>query len=85
MEDSVVRCKVRVNTVLHSKNADGSTESETVKLCAVYGPEDSENAKWSRWTPSASFEINISNPSAFGKLSKGHEFYVDFIPALKTN
>jgi len=71
---------MKVEQVLHSKNADGTTGQEQVKLGAVYGSEGSENAEWSKWTPSANFEIYINNPSAMGKLSKGHEFFVDFTP-----
>ena len=78
---AVTRCKMRVESVRRSIDAKGETESETVKLIAVYGTGDTENAKWSKWTPSASFEIQINNPGAIGKLSKGHEYFVDFIPA----
>lgn len=77
--NATIRCKMRVNTVTQSKNPDGSTESEKVDLTAVYG-DTPENKEWSKWTPSASTSITINNPDAFGKLSKGHEFYVDFIP-----
>jgi hypothetical protein len=76
----VLRCKMRVSEVTHVKNGDGSTEQERVKLSAVYGKEGTENHDWSKWTPSADFTICINNPSAFGKLSKGHEFFVDFTP-----
>lgn len=79
----VLRCKMRVSEVLDVKNADGSTSQERVKLQAVYGSEGTDNAQWSKWTPSANFEISISNPDAFGQLSNGHEFYVDFIPATE--
>ena len=79
---SVLRCKVRVSEVLHSKDADGTTSQERVKLQAVYSQDaESENAKWSKWTPNANFELYINNPDAFGKLSSGHEFFVDFTPA----
>jgi len=77
----VTRCKMRVSEVLHVKNADGSTDSERVTLHAVYGESGTENDQWSKWTPSANLSITISNPLAFGKLSNGHEFFVDFIPA----
>lgn len=77
----VLRCKVRVESVTHTMEANGSTSSERVTLVAVYGDSE-ENKQWSRWTPSASFSMTITNPPAFGKLSKGHEFYVDFTPAL---
>jgi len=77
----VLRAKMRVNQVLQSKDSNGATESEIVKLSAVTGGEGTENHDWSRWTPYATFEITITNPVAFGQLSRGHEFYVDFTPA----
>lgn len=79
--ESTLRCKMRVAEVVRSINADGSIASETVKLVAVYGAEGTENGVWSKWTPSAQFTVSINNPDAFGKLSKDHEFYVDFSPA----
>ncbi len=33
----MIRCKCRVNEVTRSIDAKGNVESETVKLCAVYG------------------------------------------------
>lgn len=78
---AVTRCKMRVNEVALIKNEDGSINQERVKLSAVYGKEGTDNAQWSKWTPSANFEITISNPGAFGKLSSGHEYFVDFVPA----
>jgi hypothetical protein len=71
---------MRVDQVLHVKNADGTTNQEQVKLRAVYGEEGSPNAEWSKFTPSANFEIFINNPRAFNQLSQGHEFFVDFTP-----
>jgi hypothetical protein len=82
MAQPVLRAKMRVGEVLHSKNADGTTDQERVKLHAVTSGS-AENKEFSKWTPAATFEIYISNPEAFGKLSSGHEFYVDFTPAPK--
>lgn len=79
-QEAVLRCKLRVTQVTHYLNADGEVDSENIKMSAVYAKEG-ENAHWSKWTPSASFDITINNPEAFGKLTKDHEFYVDFIPA----
>lgn len=76
-----LRCKMRVQSVAHYKNEDGTTSQEEVKLSAVYGADGTDNAQWSKWTPSAQFSITINNPDAFNKLSQGHEFYVDFTPA----
>lgn len=80
--EAVLRCKMRVQQVLHVKEADGSTNQEQVKLCAVYG-DSGPNKDWSKWTPSADFTIYINNPAAFNKLSAGHEFFVDFTPATE--
>jgi hypothetical protein len=80
---ATIRCKMRVASVAHYKNEDGSTSQEEVKLTAVYGPEGTDNAQWSKWTPSAQFSITINNPDAMNKLSQGHEFYVDFIAVEK--
>ena len=79
----VLRCKMRVAEVVHVKNADGTTSQERVKLSAVYGPEGTENSQWSKWTPSASFEVCINNPKAFNQLANGHEFFVDFTPVIE--
>ena len=76
----ILRAKMRVNEVIHSIEPDGSVGQESVKLTAVYA-EEGPNAEWSKFTPYAKFEITINNPDAFNHLSKGHEFYVDFIPA----
>jgi len=81
---AILRFKLMVSEVLHRKAADGSVSEERVKLSAVTGygaDKDSENAKFSKYTPIANFEIVISNPEAMNKLASGHEFYVDFIPA----
>lgn len=76
---AILRAKMQVEEVTHRLNEKGETESEIVKLRAVYG-EEGPNAEWSKWTPSAHFEIHINNPNAFKQLSNGHEFYIDFIP-----
>ncbi len=77
---AVTRCKMKVESVMQSMDSAGKVEQEVVKLRAVMG-DSPENKEWSRWTPHAQFEISISNPAAMGKLSKGHEFFVDFTPA----
>lgn len=80
---AVLRAKMRVQSVTRDIAPDGDVESERIKLIAVYGEQGSENAEWAQWTPSANFEIQINNPEAFGKLSRGHEYFVDFTPIFK--
>lgn len=82
MPSPTLRCKMRVSEVLQLKEPDGSISQERVKLQAVYG-DTPENKDWSKWTPNASFEIYINNPQAFGHLSSGHEYFVDFTSAAQ--
>jgi hypothetical protein len=83
MDGAVLRCKMRVSEVLHVKDADGSTSQERVSLCAVIGGPGTANHEWSKWTPSANFQIYVNNPKAMGKLAAGHEFFVDFTPVAE--
>lgn len=76
----VTRCKMFVTDIWQQKDSDGTIVQEKVKLSAVIGPEGSENAEWSKWTPSANFEIYINNPDAMNQLSRGNEYFVDFTP-----
>lgn len=76
----MLRCKMRVSEVSHIKDSNGKTTQERVHLAAVYGSIGTENYDWSQHTPSANFDIYISNPKAFNQLSSGHEFFVDFTP-----
>ena len=81
MDTPVLRCKMRVQSVMQNKDENGETDSEQVTLAAVYGKEGTGNAEWSKWTPCASFSITINNPAAFEQLASGHEYFVDFTPA----
>lgn len=68
----------RAKMVLESKtpNPDDPTIVD-VKFRAVYG-DGSDNASWSKWTPSGVIELQITNPAAHEPLEVGAEFYVDF-------
>ena len=77
---TVLRAKMKVESVTRVMGSEGEITQEQVKLRAVYGKENSENAQWAKYTPSATFDIFINNPDAFGQLSSGHEYFVDFIP-----
>lgn len=43
---------------------------EVVRLNCVY-TKDGANAQWSKWTPSGSLTLSISNPDAMGTLKPG--------------
>ena len=47
-----------------------------------FGPEgESEDNSYSRWTPTATLEMYITNPNLFDKFTVGQKFYVDFTEA----
>lgn len=45
------------------------------------GEPETENASFSKYTPSGQISMSITNPNAFGFFAQGAEFYVDFTPA----
>ena len=70
-----IRAKMVCEEVAKNINA-----GERVKLRAVYG-DTPENKSFSKWTPSATVEMQISNPAALGAFVPGAEYYLDFTPA----
>lgn len=75
---SQLRLKMSVHSVKSSIGPDGEKASEELSFGAVYsGDPESANAKWSKWTPSASLTMTISNPLAFDKLLPGQFVFVD--------
>jgi hypothetical protein len=90
MSKAILRAKVRVNSVLEVAVFKGDNviempkdkQSERITFDAVYSDDpNSENKQWSTWTPFFTSTMDINNPSAWGKLEKGKEYYIDFIPA----
>lgn len=76
----VVRAKFYVQSItpVPSQNPDDKTAH--VSMYAVYGNGEA-NKDWSRWTPSGSITMSITNPSAVEKFEVGKEYFVDFTPA----
>ena len=84
MEGAVLRLKMMVNTVKTVHDHEGEPYQQELALSAVYSnKEGSANAQWSKWTPSASLSMTVSNTAAFGKLKPGQFVYVDLIPTDK--
>lgn len=79
-----------MSTTMRAKLQVASVEkfagSERLKMHAVAAksyPADGsdEDNTFARFSPSASFEIHITNPALHGKFEPGQKFYVDFTPA----
>lgn len=82
--NAVLRLKCMVNTVKTVHDHEGEPAQQELALSAVYSNQSgSANAQWSKWTPSASLTMTVSNPAAFNKLRPGQFVYVDLIPCEK--
>jgi len=79
---AVLRLKCQVSGVKRISYYGNSDESEELTLNAVYTGSEA-NKQWSKYTPSASLTMTISNPLAFGKALPGQYFFVDLIPTDK--
>ena len=83
-----MRAKLQVMSVQEfNLGTDGAKTSETLNMSAVAAssyPEDGtdENNTFAKWSPSASFQIDIRNPALWGQFERGQQFYVDFTPAI---
>jgi len=69
-----MRAKVQVESVLQTG------WGEVLTLSAVYTGTKEDNS-FSEATPSAKFELTITNKELHKKFTPGQKFYVDFIPA----
>lgn len=83
MSNATLRLKMSVGSVKKVCGPDGEVMAEEIVLAAVYGPEGSPNSQWSKWTPAAGLNMQINNPSAFGKVAPGQFYFVDLIPTDK--
>lgn len=83
-ENAVLRLKMTVNRVATIHDNEGQPYQQEIALTAVYSnKEGSANAQWSKWTPSASLTMTVSNTAAFNKVQPGQFVYVDLIPTDK--
>ena len=72
----MVKAKFIVTSV--EKFQEGTeNESRAISLQAVIGTEG-DNAEWSKWTPSGSISMHITNPGAFEQFEEGKQYYVEF-------
>jgi hypothetical protein len=53
-------------------------DMEEVELMPVSGPG---NEEWTKWTPSGSVKMHITNPEAVGQFEVGKDYFLDFTPA----
>ena len=69
-----VRAKMKCTEKTGTAEAGGS-----IKLEAVYDGGD-ENSSWSKYTPSGSVTMWVTNPAAYDGFEVGQKYYIDFTP-----
>jgi hypothetical protein len=75
-----MRCKFYVNEVAQTAGGAGQPPSgEVLKMSAVYGTAG-DNTDWSKWTPSGSLQLHVTNPDAVGCFKPGDIVYIDIAP-----
>ena len=75
-----VRAKFWVTGIEHHVRLAPQEVNATVKFAAVYNNAE-ENKSWSKWTPSGTMQMQITNPSALEQFELGKEYYIDFTKA----
>ena len=80
MNEHVMRAKMRL--IAEKVWADSAaTGAKVYSFSAQYSNSPEDNS-YSKYTPSASFEMTIDNPAVQAKLKLGATYYVDFTPVL---
>lgn len=76
-----MRAKVRVTgATKHSDTYEALTFSFPSKDGAYPADGSDEDQQFSRWTPSGSLSISVTNPNLIGRFKVGDTFYLDFVP-----
>ena len=74
-----MRAKFKVDSVTTTEH------SEILEFSAVCGKfneaGDSEDNTYSKWTPTASLKMTVTNPALRGTIKPGEIFYLDFTKA----
>ena len=79
-----VRAKMVVHALTkrgHFQDGKAVTSQIDVEAAPVTGKGGDENKSYSKWTPSGSLKLTITNPDCFEFFKEGAEFYVDITPA----
>lgn len=81
----MMRAKMYVSSITQT-GSGGKLSQETVSFSCVsdkpYGPEgESEDNTFSRYSPSGTLEISITNHALHGQFKPGQKFYLDFTEA----
>lgn len=59
-------------------------QGESLRFEAVYSDDPAHvNHTWSRWTPSGTLQMQVTNPALWGRFVVGREYYLDIAEAAE--
>jgi hypothetical protein len=73
----MTRCKLKLVEVTEVKNHEGIVDQLVCSFATIYEPDDEVNKSFSKWTPSAHFGFNVTNPDVFPQMQVGKYYYFD--------
>lgn len=76
-----VRAKMKCFHVDNLVSGDPNEVAADIRLVPVYDDGKTDNASWSKWTPSGEIRLFVTNPGAIAQFEPGKTYYVDFTPA----
>lgn len=80
-----MRCKFTLHSIKETETNDRSQPVSWYLEFRPVSPELSEeNAMFGKYTPSATFDMNVYNKRAIEGLEAGQDYYVDVTPAPKS-
>lgn len=79
-----VRAKFFVESIQHH-DVPGTDAYANISMKPVFGSyadgdAEGTNKSWSKWTPSGSLQICVTNPDAINQFEMGKAYYLDFTP-----
>lgn len=72
--------RVPVGTRQSMNLSETAEECRAVHFTVSYG-DGEENRSWSKYTPSGSIEMWVTNPAAFEQFEEGKDYILTFEPA----
>ena len=76
----MVRAKFKCWSILPGQTGNPDDTCAEVRFQAAYGDGKSDNAEWSKWTPSGEIRMFITNPAAIDAFEVGKSYYLTFTP-----
>ena len=73
---------VRAKFKCSSKTRYGPEVAQVDVTLDAINEKDGDNAAWSKWTPSGTLKLCITNPAAHEQIEPGRYYFIDIAPAL---